>query len=195
MRIIVRTRLVDEIEELHRQGADEVIAEEFETSIEIFTRVLEHYHIPRNIIRAETRALRGGGYEMMRSPSTAKLPESFLDMLAAGTTEVFRLEEGSPAIAQTLHDLDLRRRTGVTVIAVVRGERSHPNPHPDLRLETADHLVLMGSHAEMEQAFDLLEPPNRLNPERRSTPAGGASAAPTPRRPARPAPPGRAPWR
>lgn len=160
VRIIVRTRLVDEIEELHRQGADEVIAEEFETSIEIFTRVLEHYHIPRNIIRAETRALRGGGYEMMRSPSAAKLPESFLDLLAAGTTEVFRLEEGSQAIAQTLHDLDLRRRTGVTVVAVVRGERSHPNPHPDLQLETGDHLVLMGSHAEMEQAFDLLEPPH-----------------------------------
>ncbi len=159
VRIIVRTRQVQEIEELHRRGADEVIAEEFETSIEIFTRVLEHYHIPRNIIRAETRALRGGGYEMMRSPSATKLPESFLEMLTAGTTEVFRLEEGSPASGQTIHELDLRRRTGVTVIAMVRGERSHPNPHPDLKLETGDHLVLMGSHAEMEQAFDLLEPP------------------------------------
>lgn len=158
VRIIVRTRLVDEIEGLHQSGADEVIAEEFETSIEIFTRVLEHYHIPRNVIRAETRALRGEGYKMMRSPSTSHLPESFLDLLAAGTTEVFRLEEGSPAVAETLHNLDLRRRTGVTVIAVVRGERSYPNPHPDLRLEAGDNLVLMGSHAEMEQAFDLLEP-------------------------------------
>jgi monovalent cation:H+ antiporter-2, CPA2 family len=158
VRIIVRTRLVDEIEDLHRSGADEVIAEEFETSIEIFTRVLEHYHIPRNVIRAETRALRGEGYKMMRSPSASRLPENFLDLLAAGTTEVFRLEDESPAVGETLHNLDLRRRTGVTVIAVVRGERSHPNPHPDLQLEAGDHLVLMGSHAEMEQAFDLLEP-------------------------------------
>jgi CPA2 family monovalent cation:H+ antiporter-2 len=159
VRIIVRTRLVDEIEGLHQSGADEVIAEEFETSIEIFTRVLEHYHIPRNIIRAETRALRGQGYQMMRSPSTARLPENFLDLLAAGTTEVFQLEDESPAVGQTIHTLDLRRRTGVTVIALVRGERSHPNPHPDLQLEAGDRLVLMGNHAEMEQAFDLLEPP------------------------------------
>lgn len=158
VRIIVRTRLVDEIEDLHRSGADEVIAEEFETSIEIFTRVLEHYHIPRNIIRAETRALRGQGYQMMRSPSMVSLPENFLELLAAGTTEVFQLEDGSPAAGQTIHNLDLRRRTGVTVIALVRGERSHPNPHPDLQLEAGDRLVLMGSHAEMEQAFDLLEP-------------------------------------
>mgnify|MGYP006179884759 CR=1 FL=1 len=70
VRIIVRTRQVQEIEALHREGADEVIAQEFETSIEIFTRVLEHYHIPRNVIRAETRALRGGGYQMMRSPAS-----------------------------------------------------------------------------------------------------------------------------
>ena len=158
VRIIVRTRLVNEIEELHRQGADEVIAEEFETSIEIFTRVLEHYHIPRNIIRAETRALRGGGFEMMRSRSMTQLPESFVDLLAAGTTEVFRLEEESPAVGATIHTLDLRRRTGVTIIGVVRGGESHPNPHPDLRLEAGDHLVLVGSHAEMEQAFELLEP-------------------------------------
>lgn len=158
VRIIVRTRQVDEVEELHRHGADEVIAQEFETSIEIFTRVLEHYHIPRNVIRAETRALRGEGYKMMRSPSVTQLPESFLDLLAAGTTEVFRLDEGSPAVGATISGLDLRRRTGVTVIAVVRNEASHPNPHPDLRLEAGDHLVLVGSHAAMEQAFELLEP-------------------------------------
>lgn len=172
VRIIVRTRLVDEIEDLHRRGADEVIAEEFETSIEIFTRVLEHYHIPRNIIRAETRALRGQGYKMMRSPSTTGLPENFMDLLAAGTTEVFRLEEESPAAGVTIRELDLRKRTGVTIIALVRGENSHPNPRPDLRLEAGDHLVLVGSHAEMEQAYDLLEPPG----SEAATPPAGQTA-------------------
>lgn len=161
LRIIVRTRLVDEIEALHQSGADEVIAEEFETSIEIFTRVLAHFHVPRNIIRAETRALRGEGYKMLRSPASGQLPQNFLDLLAAGTTEIFRLEEGSPAAGATIHGLDLRRRVGVTIIAMVRGDDSHPNPHPDLELEAGDQLVLMGSHAEMEQAFDLLEPPAR----------------------------------
>lgn len=156
--IIVRTRLVGEIEDLHRRGADEVIAEEFETSIEIFTRVLEHYHIPRNVIRAETRALRGEGYQMMRSPAQTKLPQSFLDLLAAGTTEVFRLDEGHRAVGQTLRSLDIRHLAGATIIAVVRGEKPWPNPDPDMRLEAGDHLVLVGSHAEIERAFELLEP-------------------------------------
>lgn len=156
--IIVRTRLVGEIEDLHRRGADEVIAEEFETSIEIFTRVLEHYHIPRNVIRAETRALRGEGYQMMRSPAQTKLPQSFLDLLAAGTTEVFRLDEGHRAVGQTLRALDIRHLAGATIIAVVRGEKPWPNPDPDMGLEAGDHLVLVGSHAEIERAFELLEP-------------------------------------
>jgi CPA2 family monovalent cation:H+ antiporter-2 len=158
IRIIVRTRLVDEIEGLHRQGADEVVAEEFETSIEIFTRVLEHYRVPRNVIRAETRILRGEGYRMLRSPSQGEsLPESLLEILAAGTTDIFRLDDSSAAAGKSIRELDLRRRTGATVIAVVRGERPYPNPGPDLILEDGDSVVLTGGHSEIELAFDFLE--------------------------------------
>ena len=49
--IIVRTRYVKEIEENIRLGADEVIPEEFETSIEIFSRVLRKYLIPHDEIQ------------------------------------------------------------------------------------------------------------------------------------------------
>jgi len=43
---IVRTRLVVDAEELRELGADEIVPEEFETSIEIFTRVLVKYLLP-----------------------------------------------------------------------------------------------------------------------------------------------------
>jgi len=46
--IIARTRFYSEVEEIKKLGADEVIPEEFETSIEIFTRVMQKYLIPRN---------------------------------------------------------------------------------------------------------------------------------------------------
>jgi CPA2 family monovalent cation:H+ antiporter-2 len=48
--IIVRTRYVAEIDRLYRLGANQVIPEEFETSVEIFARVLQEYHVPRNVI-------------------------------------------------------------------------------------------------------------------------------------------------
>ncbi|HSN87707.1 MAG TPA: TrkA C-terminal domain-containing protein, partial [Thermoanaerobaculia bacterium] len=160
VRIIVRTRLVHEIEDLHQRGADEVIAEEFETSIEIFTRVLRHFRVPRNIILAETRALRGESYRMLRAPGVERgTPEALLALLSAGTTDIFRVEPEGPAAGRSLRDLDLRKRTGATIIAVVRGERPITSPSPDLLLEAGDDLVLMGSHAAIESAFDTLEAP------------------------------------
>jgi K+:H+ antiporter len=44
--IIARTRYVLEMNPLHDLGANEVIPEEYETSVEIFARVLERYNVP-----------------------------------------------------------------------------------------------------------------------------------------------------
>ncbi|WP_353620686.1 hypothetical protein, partial [Flavihumibacter fluminis] len=64
--IIVRTRYVNEIEENLKLGADEVIPEEFETSIEIFTRVLGKYLIPRHHVEDFTEEVRSHNYAMFR---------------------------------------------------------------------------------------------------------------------------------
>jgi CPA2 family monovalent cation:H+ antiporter-2 len=155
--IVVRTRRIDEIEEIRALGAHEVVAEEFETAIEIFTHVLERYHVPRNVVRAQIRLLRGEGYRMLRAPARgAAVSAAVLDALEAGTTDVFRIAPGSPVAGRSLRDLDLRHVTGATVLAVVRGETPHPNPAPDTVLETGDDLVLVGSHADIDRAFDLL---------------------------------------
>lgn len=155
--IVVRTRRIDEIEELRTLGAHEVVAEEFETAIEIFTHVLQRYHVPRNVVRAQIRLLRGEGYRMLRAPGRgAAVSAAVLDALEAGTTDIFRIEPGSPVAGRTLRDLDLRHETGATVLAVVRGESPHPNPAPDTVLESGDDLVLVGSHADIDRAFDLL---------------------------------------
>jgi CPA2 family monovalent cation:H+ antiporter-2 len=158
--ILVRTHALAHIEELRRCGADEVIAEEFETAIEIFTRVLERFHVPRNLIRAQTRLLRGEGYRMLRAPSLrGEVSEALLQALQAGTTETCRLEPGSAAVGRSLRDIDLRRETGVSVLAVVRDGKPMTNPRPELRLEQGDTLVLVGSHAEIDAALEMLDPP------------------------------------
>ena len=166
LHILVRTRMVSQIEDLRRCGADDVVAEEFETAIEIFTRVLERYHVPRNLIRAQTRILRGEGYRMLRSERlSGGVSDTLLRALALGTTDTYQLEPGSPGAGRTLRDLDVRARTGATVIAVVRDGHPLPNPDPELRLDTGDTLVLVGSHAELEAAFGLLDPPANARPD------------------------------
>jgi CPA2 family monovalent cation:H+ antiporter-2 len=158
VRIVARTRRIEEIEALHSAGADEVVAEEFESSIELFTRVLARFHVPRNVVEAEEKLLRGDRYRMFRSSARGDwVSPALLDLLAAGTVDLHRVAEGSEAAGRTLRDLELRRRTGGTVIALVRGREATPNPSPDLRLEAGDVLVLVGSHGEIDAAGRVLE--------------------------------------
>lgn len=152
--IIVRTKYVDEIDELYRLGADQVIPEEFETSIEIFVRVLEEYHIPRNLIDAQIKIIRAEKYGMLRGVSkTLRSFQKMTEILTAGTAETFFVSSDSPACGKSLKDLNLRKETGATIIAVVRGEKSFTSPPPEFVIKEGDTLVLVASHADMDKAF------------------------------------------
>ena len=157
--ILVRTRYVSDIDQLYRMGASQVIPEEFETSVEIFARVLEEYHVPRNVIQLQVDLMRRERYRMLRG---LKLEGKSLDQLgqylAGTTTDTVLLLDGSPAIGQTLAGMEVRSRYGVTVIAVVRNGESIHNPPPDFLLLAGDVLVLLGSHQELDQAMRLLSP-------------------------------------
>ncbi|MGB9863253.1 MAG: cation:proton antiporter [Candidatus Saccharicenans sp.] len=157
--IIVRTRFASEIEELYSLGANDVIPEEFETSIEIFVRVLEKYHLPRNIINTQVQIIRGERYGILRGArsSSRRLTEKIYDYLEAGVVETFLVPEDSWINGKTLGEIDLRGKTGVTVIAVVRNEKTHSGPGADFRLEARDILVLVGDHQAMDRAFEYLE--------------------------------------
>lgn len=120
--IIVRTRFVQEMEENYRLGADEVIPEEFETSIEIFTRVLTKYLIPRDEIEAFTRNIRAGQYEMLRSPSfptnSIRSMEGSLPDLNVAT---LKIQRGNLSFINVpLEEARIRSEFGINIIAINR---------------------------------------------------------------------------
>ncbi len=51
---------------------------------------------------------------------------------------------------RTLAEAELRRRWGVGVVAVQRGERLFPNPEADLRLAAGDVLVVLGTRKALD---------------------------------------------
>lgn len=167
--IIVRTRYASEIDELYSLGADDVIPEEFETSVEIFTRVLEKFHIPRNIVDAQVKIIRSECYGVLRGTCEAIRPsmERISDLLAAGTAESYYVMKNSWPAGKALGAVDLRNRTGATVIAVVRGEGSFTSPGAEFVIEAGDTLVLVASHRDMNRAFQFLAA------DRAEGPAGG----------------------
>jgi CPA2 family monovalent cation:H+ antiporter-2 len=65
--IVVRTRYIKEITELKAIGADEVVPEEFETSIQIFSNVLQHFLITDSEIQEIIQCVREDNYEIFNS--------------------------------------------------------------------------------------------------------------------------------
>ena len=157
--IVVRTRYTSEITELLELGADEVIPEEFETSIEIFARVLLRYGVDRATIEKQIEKVRRQGYEMLRSPSLSRVEVSNLNAaLQSATTENVRLDETSPVIGKTLGELNLRGATGATLIAVVRGDDTKIGPGANFRLQAEDILILFGKAEKIDRAVEILQP-------------------------------------
>jgi CPA2 family monovalent cation:H+ antiporter-2 len=154
---VVRTRYLTEIEELMNAGADEVIPEEFETSLQIFSKVLEKYHIPLNIIMKQVSLLRGESYNLMRS-ETADV-SSFVhlnEILAAGLTDTFYVDEGNPHAGKDLKQINLRAKTDATIIAIVRGKETISNPSGGEKVLAKDTLVITGTHQSVDKAFEYL---------------------------------------
>ncbi|HEY8563770.1 MAG TPA: cation:proton antiporter [Pyrinomonadaceae bacterium] len=157
--IVVRTRYISEITELLKLGADEVIPEEFETSIEIFSRVLLRYGLDRHTIENQIERVRRQGYEMLRSPSIQRVEMANLNAaLQAATTETIKLQKTSPAIGKNLGELNLRNASGATLIAVVRGDATKIGPGASFKLQEDDVLILFGKPEKIERAVHLLQP-------------------------------------
>ena len=153
---VVRTRYTNEIDELRSLGADEVIPEEFETSLQIFSKVLERFHIPLNIIMKQASLLRGESYSMMREEGTAASLVNLNEILAAGLTETFYVDENNIHVGKTMKELNLRAETGVTIIAIVRDEKTITNPTSDEKILEKDTLVITGTHKTVDDAINYL---------------------------------------
>lgn len=52
---------------------------------------------------------------------------------------------GTPYSGKTIGDARIRTRTGVSVVAVLRGENAFPAPEPSFRIEAGDTLVVVGT--------------------------------------------------
>jgi len=169
LQIVVRTRYLTEVDELYRLGAEAVIPEEVETSMEIFSRVLERYGVPREALVKHARRIRAERYGLFREgrPRTAAdgpdrdpaegAPLSGLGAwLTSSEVTVCAVGPDSPAVGRSLRDLDLRGVSGATVLAVLRGGAVTPNPPAAMSLAAGDSVVLVGTPEQVGAAMGLI---------------------------------------
>jgi len=162
--IIVRTRFLTEVEHLRNLGADEVIPEEFETSVEIFTRVLKKYLTPEVTIDRYVQEVRADTYDMLRNPSDFSADFSDLRVnLPNLAMRTLMVEQGSPVCGRTLADLDIRKSYAVSVLAVRRQQQVTENPSGEMDLQPGDEAIVVGAPEKIKNLGGLFRATERSN--------------------------------
>jgi CPA2 family monovalent cation:H+ antiporter-2 len=156
--IIARTHFLNEIDGFYAIGADEVISDEFESSIEIFSRVLNRYLIPGNEIEAMSTQLRADHYQMLRSPEIRRksICELALDFSDVEIRSI-RIGKHSEAAGRTLGNLDLRNKYGVSILAISRNHRLMYDLGAETELNPDDILLLFSPPEKLEEIRELFE--------------------------------------
>lgn len=154
--ILVRTRHVDDIEELYRLGANQVIPEEFETAIGLFERVLRKMQLSNRKIHSVIGRIRDDHYGLFREIED-KSAVSLLKELPGMEITAVRVEEGSVLAGKSLTDSRLRARFGATVVALMREGHLMEHPAPDTILVADDTLYIMGKPDQVSSFVDWLQ--------------------------------------
>lgn len=154
---VVRTRYVAEVGDLISLGADEVIPEEFETSIEIFSIVLGRFNVPGNIIAKHAASIRLNSYGVFRSVDAASADKfDHRKFLRSVQTATYYVDRNSFAAGKSIKELALRSATGATILSIQRGADIINNPGPDTVIQTQDIVLLMGEKGRLDEATAYL---------------------------------------
>lgn len=157
LHVIVRTKYLSDIEDLLALGADDVIPEEFETSIQIFSRVLKMFHIPNSIILAQGNIIRNKSYGVFRDIRyTQEAFDQIGQILAQGTIETYYIAAGNAIIGKSIKEINLKAQSGAMIINIIRNNQTITNPPSEFVLEVADQLVLFGSHSAIDLGLKIL---------------------------------------
>jgi monovalent cation:H+ antiporter-2, CPA2 family len=154
--LIIRTRYTEQMEDLYKLGADEVIPEEIETSVKIFTSVMARFLISKEEIEKYEAALRARGYEMLLSEERPKnLTGDSNSFIPDTEIASFRVYEGSLVAGKSLADSGIQPELGLTVLAIKRNEEIILSPALDKVLIPEDLVIVFGKSEVISKSASL----------------------------------------
>ena len=143
--LIVRTRFVSEIEGYEQIGANEVIPEEFETSIEIFSRLLHQYTVPEDDINSFVRSIRVDNYDMLRPTLSQRKIKEQLEVPDMNVTCLNVQSPENDIVGKKLSESMIRTRFHVNVVAIIRDSSLISKLTPNETIEIGDLLYVIGT--------------------------------------------------
>ena len=155
--IVVRASKPRDIEALYQLGAREVVQPELEASLELSAHLWNGLGVSLPASQKRIKAIRQSRYsEMLPDRSLSQVARDVKDAVGDLNNRWYGFPDESPILGMTLEETDLRRLTGVTVMAIRRvGGVEIDYPEMKETLEQGDRLLLVGEDSEIE-AFEEL---------------------------------------
>jgi monovalent cation:H+ antiporter-2, CPA2 family len=153
--IVVRASQPKDVESLYQLGAKEVVQPELEASLELSAHVLNGMGM--NLVQQFVQQIRNSRYAGLRSDRSF---DELAREVKAATSDMnnkwYPMPESSPLLGMTLEEADVRRLTGVTLMAIRRaGGLEIDYPTIAETIEQGDRVLIVGSDSEL-MAFDEL---------------------------------------
>ncbi len=148
--IIVRTKSLKSIDDVIGAGADEVIPKEFETSILMFTRIMDYYNKDIDEIADAVNDLRSDNYDAFRTVTS----EDISTYLNYKYTD---LEIDSLRVDENAHIDDFPfKENNLKVTGVVRGKDTFIEIKPDFKFFEDDLILFIGHRENINNFFNSI---------------------------------------
>jgi CPA2 family monovalent cation:H+ antiporter-2 len=156
--IVARAATQKGLGHLSALGADDVIHPELEGGLQIVRHTLLRLGFPMREVQKYGDVVRREAYDVAvntqaEHTALARLLEAAQDVEISWAP----VAAGSPFAGRTLAEVNLRARTGASVVAIHREGGLVPGPAPETRLQPGDRLGLIGRAEDIEAAGELLQ--------------------------------------
>jgi len=152
--IIVRVTHIVDVEQFYKLGADQVLPEKLEIAIDMLNRILVKRLLPQKEVNRILTHIRNINLGAFSEKDIINQP-SILDEFSNINISTVKVEPGSPIEGRSLIETDLRKKTGVTLLAIKRGSEIVEHPVPETVFESDDIAFLLGNSEQINFASEI----------------------------------------
>ncbi|HEX2920701.1 MAG TPA: cation:proton antiporter [Bacteroidales bacterium] len=154
--ILVRSPLTKNIGQLYKLGADQVLPEKLEIAIDLFNRILIRKKVPGKVITRILKDIRINNLGVFNKNDSLNHYSVFDEFSNINVDQII-VEEDSEAIGKSASGMELRKRTGVTLLAIKRGDNVLEHPSPDTVFVKDDVAYVLGDNDQIFMAAKVFK--------------------------------------
>ncbi|MGA1862188.1 cation:proton antiporter [Deferribacter thermophilus] len=152
LHIVARASSIEHLKLLNELGIYEAVQPEFEASLEIARQALIHYDVPISEIEKFTDTVRKDLYSSFYEDKN-NLNELKNIQIASKLFDLtwLKIPGNSLLIGKSIKELNIREKTGVSVIGIMRKGKLITNPDKDFIFSSDDILAVIGNRKQIDE--------------------------------------------